>query len=175
MVGHILQYHPAIVKLKAMIQAGELGKIRYIYSNRLNIGKLRTEENILWSFAPHDISVILMLLGEEPVRVHAFGGDYINTGVNDVTLTELEFANGVKGHVFVSWLHPFKEQKLRPPPLFAPCSNTPTARRSPWRSTVPMCQGGWWRTPPRNRTRPDASCDAVRSNCWTTESATTRM
>lgn len=112
MVGHILQYHPAIVKLKSMIQAGELGRIRYIYSNRLNIGKLRIEENILWSFAPHDISVILMLLGEEPVRVHAFGGDYVNTGVNDVTLTELEFINGVKGHVFVSWLHPFKEQKL---------------------------------------------------------------
>jgi len=112
MVGHILQYHPAVMKLKSMIQAGDLGKIRYIYSNRLNIGKLRTEENILWSFAPHDISVILMLLEEEPVRIFAFGGDYINNGVNDVTLTELEFANGVKGHVFVSWLHPFKEQKL---------------------------------------------------------------
>ncbi len=112
MVGHILQYHPGVLKLKAMIRAGELGKIRYIYSNRLNIGKLRIEENILWSFAPHDISVILMLLGEEPVRVHAFGGDYLSAGINDVTLTELEFADGVKGHVFVSWLHPFKEQKL---------------------------------------------------------------
>lgn len=112
MVGHILQYHPAVLKLKEMIQAGQLGKIRYIYSNRLNIGKLRVEENILWSFAPHDISAILMLLGEEPVRVHAFGADYVNKGINDVTLTELEFADGVKGHIFVSWLHPFKEQKL---------------------------------------------------------------
>jgi len=112
MVGHILQYHPAVLKLKLMLQSGELGQIRYIYSNRLNIGKLRTEENILWSFAPHDISVILMLLGEEPVAVNTFGGDYLNKGVNDITLTELEFANGVKGHVFVSWLHPFKEQKL---------------------------------------------------------------
>jgi len=112
MIGHILQYHPAVVKLKQMISSGEIGKIRYIYSNRLNIGKLRTEENILWSFAPHDISVILMLLGEEPIFVSAFGGDYLNIGVNDVTLTNLEFKNGVKGHVFVSWLHPYKEQKL---------------------------------------------------------------
>lgn len=112
MVGHILQYHPAVIKLKEMLQAGDLGKIRYIYSNRLNIGKLRTEENILWSFAPHDISVILMLLDEEPIGVNAFGGDYLNAGINDTTLTTLNFANGVKGHVFVSWLHPFKEQKL---------------------------------------------------------------
>lgn len=112
MVGHILQYHPAIIKLKEMISSGELGKIRYVYSNRLNIGKLRTEENILWSFAPHDISVILMLLEEDPVHVSALGGDYLNAGINDVTLTSLEFKNGVKGHVFVSWLHPFKEQKL---------------------------------------------------------------
>lgn len=112
MVGHILQYHPAVIKLREVISAGDLGKIQYIYSNRLNIGKLRTEENILWSFAPHDISVILMLLGEEPIRVSAFGGDYINEGVCDTTLTSLEFRNGVKGHIFVSWIHPYKEQKL---------------------------------------------------------------
>lgn len=112
MVGHILQYHPAVEKLKEIISSGELGRIQYIYSNRLNIGKLRTEENILWSFAPHDISVILMLLGEEPVKVMAVGGDYLNKGVYDTTLTTLEFKNGVKGHIFVSWLHPFKEQKL---------------------------------------------------------------
>lgn len=112
MVGHILQYHPAVVKLKQMISSGILGKIRYIYSNRLNIGKLRIEENILWSFAPHDISVILMLLGEEPLQVFSFGGDYLSKGINDVTMTCLEFSNGVKGHIFVSWLHPFKEQKL---------------------------------------------------------------
>ncbi len=112
MVGHILQYHPAVRRLKEMISAGELGKIQYIYSNRLNIGKLRTEENILWSFAPHDISVILMLLEEEPINVHAFGGDYLNQGIYDTTLTTLEFRNGVKGHIFVSWLHPYKEQRL---------------------------------------------------------------
>jgi UDP-2-acetamido-3-amino-2,3-dideoxy-glucuronate N-acetyltransferase len=112
MVGHILQYHPAVIKLKELISQGELGKIRYIYSNRLNIGKLRTEENILWSFAPHDISVMLMLIGEEPLSVNSFGGDYLNPGINDVTMTTLEFKNGVKGHIFVSWLHPYKEQKL---------------------------------------------------------------
>jgi UDP-2-acetamido-3-amino-2,3-dideoxy-glucuronate N-acetyltransferase len=112
MVGHILQYHPAVIKLKELISSGELGKIQYIYSNRLNIGKLRTEENILWSFAPHDISVILMLLEEEPMKVSTFGGDYVNNGIYDTTLTTLEFKNGVKGHIFVSWLHPFKEQKL---------------------------------------------------------------
>ena len=112
MVGHILQYHPAVIRLKELISSGELGKIQYIYSNRLNIGKLRTEENILWSFAPHDMSVILMLLDEEPIRVSALGGDYLNSGICDITMTTMEFRNGVKGHIFVSWLHPYKEQKL---------------------------------------------------------------
>ncbi len=112
MVGHILHYHPALIKLKEVIAAGELGKVQYVYSNRLNIGKVRTEENILWSFAPHDISAMLMLLEEEPVKVSAFGGAYLNSGIYDTTLTTVEFQNGVKGHLFVSWLHPFKEQKL---------------------------------------------------------------
>jgi UDP-2-acetamido-3-amino-2,3-dideoxy-glucuronate N-acetyltransferase len=112
MVGHILQYHSAVIKLKELITKGEFGRVQYIYSNRLNIGKLRTEENILWSFAPHDLSVILMLLEEEPQRVSAFGGDYINRGIYDTTLTTLDFKNGVKAHIFVSWLHPYKEQKL---------------------------------------------------------------
>jgi len=112
MVGHILQYHPAVLKLKELIASGEIGKIQYIYSNRLNIGKLRTEENILWSFAPHDISVIIMLLEEEPIKVSAFGEDSFNRHVYDTTMTSMEFGTGVKGHVFVSWLHPYKEQKL---------------------------------------------------------------
>lgn len=113
MVGHILQYHSAVIKLKEMIDNGELGRIRYIYSNRLNIGKLRTEENVLWSFAPHDISLIIMFMnGEGPYKVEAHGGSYLNSDIYDTTLTTLEFKNGVKGHVFVSWLHPFKEQKL---------------------------------------------------------------
>lgn len=112
MVGHILQYHPAIKKLKELISLGDLGRVQYLYSNRLNIGRLRTEENILWSFAPHDISVMCMLVGEDPIRVSAVGGDFINRGIYDTTITILEFPNGLKAHIFVSWLHPFKEQKL---------------------------------------------------------------
>ncbi len=112
MVGHILHYHPAVIKLKELLADGLLGEVYYIYSNRLNIGKLRTEENILWSFAPHDVSVVLGLVGQEPVSVEAFGGYYVQKGIYDVTITNLEFQNGVKGHIFVSWLHPFKEQKL---------------------------------------------------------------
>jgi UDP-2-acetamido-3-amino-2,3-dideoxy-glucuronate N-acetyltransferase len=112
MVGHILQYHPAILKLKDLIKKGELGKIQYIYSNRLNLGKFRTEENILWSFAPHDISVSLMLLGERPLKVASHGSSYLNKNIADVTLTTMDFPSGVKVHIFVSWLHPFKEQKL---------------------------------------------------------------
>jgi UDP-2-acetamido-3-amino-2,3-dideoxy-glucuronate N-acetyltransferase len=112
MVGHILQYHPAILKLKELIGSGELGRIQYIYSSRLNWGKLRTEENILWSFAPHDISAILYLLDELPVSVTATGGTYINPPIYDTTLTACDFLSGVKAHIFVSWLHPFKEQKM---------------------------------------------------------------
>lgn len=112
MVGHILQYHPAILKLKQLIAEGELGSIKYIYSSRLNLGKLRTEENILWSFAPHDISAILYLLDEMPVRVASQGGTYLDSHVVDTTLTNCEFKSGANAHIFVSWLHPFKEQKL---------------------------------------------------------------
>jgi len=112
MVGHILHYHQAVIKLKELVDEGELGKIQYLYSNRLNIGKIRAEENILWSFAPHDISVILMLLGEMPETVYATGGSYLQRQIPDTTLTTLDFPSGVKAHIFVSWLHPFKEQKL---------------------------------------------------------------
>jgi len=112
MVGHILQYHPAILKLQSLIREGQLGKINYVYSNRLNIGKIRTEENILWSFAPHDISVILSLLNEMPTRVSCEGSAYLNHGICDVTLSHFDFPSGVQAHIFVSWLHPVKEQKL---------------------------------------------------------------
>jgi UDP-2-acetamido-3-amino-2,3-dideoxy-glucuronate N-acetyltransferase len=112
MVGHLLEYHPGIIKLKQIVSNGELGKINYIHSTRLNLGKFRTEENILWSFAPHDISVILLLLGEMPKEVSAHGGSYLNQGIADVTMTTMDFPSGVKSHIFVSWLHPYKEQKL---------------------------------------------------------------
>ena len=112
MVGHLLQYHPALRKLKELIQQGELGKISYVYSNRLNFGKIRTEENILWSFAPHDISVILGLLDEMPVRVSSSGGNFLHKSIADVTVSYFQFKSGTNAHIFVSWLHPFKEQKL---------------------------------------------------------------
>ncbi len=112
MVGHILRYHPAILKLQQLIRDGALGKINYLYSNRLNIGKIRTEENILWSFAPHDISVMLALLNEMPNRVSCQGSAYLNRGVFDVTLSHFDFPSGVQAHIFVSWLHPVKEQRL---------------------------------------------------------------
>ncbi|PKN68028.1 MAG: oxidoreductase [Deltaproteobacteria bacterium HGW-Deltaproteobacteria-12] len=112
MVGHLLQYHPAFIKLKELAFCGDLGRINYIYSHRLNLGKIRREENILWSFAPHDISMILALAGEEPESVLATGGNYLHKKIADVTTTHLEFSSGLKAHIFVSWLHPFKDQKL---------------------------------------------------------------
>jgi UDP-2-acetamido-3-amino-2,3-dideoxy-glucuronate N-acetyltransferase len=112
MVGHILRYHPAILKLKQLIKDGVLGKINYLYSNRLNIGKIRTEENILWSFAPHDISVMLSLLDEMPIKVTCQGSAYLSQDVTDVTLSHFQFPSGVQAHIFVSWLHPIKEQRL---------------------------------------------------------------
>lgn len=112
MVGHLLWYHPAILKLKELVDSGNLGRIEYIYSNRLNLGKIRREENILWSFAPHDISVVLGLLNEMPESVQSQGGYYLHPLIADVTVSLLTFPSGVKAHIFVSWLHPFKEQKL---------------------------------------------------------------
>jgi predicted dehydrogenase len=112
MVGHLLEYHPAVLRLRELIESGELGELRYIYSNRLNLGKVRREENILWSFAPHDIAIILRLVGAWPTRVAATGGAYLQPKIADVTVTNMEFASGVRAHIFVSWLHPHKEQRL---------------------------------------------------------------
>jgi predicted dehydrogenase/serine acetyltransferase len=112
MVGHLLQYHPAFERLKQFVREGRLGRLQYIYSNRLNLGKVRREENILWSFAPHDISMILALCGEPPTDVSAVGASYLHEVIADVTTTHLTFASGIRAHLFVSWLHPFKEQKL---------------------------------------------------------------
>jgi UDP-2-acetamido-3-amino-2,3-dideoxy-glucuronate N-acetyltransferase len=112
MVGHLLEYHPAVLKLRELINLGELGKINYIYSNRLNFGKVRTEENALWSFAPHDVAVILRLLGQSPITVSASGGAYLTKGTADVTLSNLKFSDDSRAHIFVSWLHPYKEQRL---------------------------------------------------------------
>lgn len=112
MVGHVLEYHPAIQQLATMIRRGDLGRLQYIYSNRLSLGKIRREENILWSFAPHDVAVILRLVQQLPFEVVACGGNYLQPNIADVTVTNLLFDNGVRSHIFVSWLHPFKEQRL---------------------------------------------------------------
>ncbi|MEJ5363551.1 MAG: Gfo/Idh/MocA family oxidoreductase [Desulfosoma sp.] len=112
MVGHLLHYHPAFVKLKDLAASGDLGRINYIYSHRLNLGKIRREENALWSFAPHDISMILALAAEDPEAVWATGGNYLHRKIADVTTTHLEFPSGLRAHIFVSWLHPFKVQQL---------------------------------------------------------------
>jgi UDP-2-acetamido-3-amino-2,3-dideoxy-glucuronate N-acetyltransferase len=113
MVGHLLQYHPCVEALHSLMSKGSLGKLHYITSNRLNLGKIRREENALWSFAPHDISVILSLAGNRlPEKVRCTGGVYLHQGVADTTLTTLAFEGGVRAHIFVSWLNPFKEQKL---------------------------------------------------------------
>jgi len=112
MVGHLLEHHPAIIRLQELVEQGELGRLEYIYSNRLNLGKVRREENALWSFAPHDISVILLLLKSMPIQVTATGGTYLQPNIADVTVSTMLFDRGVRAHLFVSWLHPYKEQKL---------------------------------------------------------------
>ncbi len=112
MVGHLLWYHPMVLEIKRSIDAGEIGKLRYIYSNRLNMGLLRSEENVLWSFAPHDISMILGLIGSEPTSVQAQSANHLNPEIADQAVALMKFENNVSAHVFVSWLNPFKEQKL---------------------------------------------------------------
>ncbi len=112
MVGHILQYHPAVVKLKELISQGVTGDIIYLYAHRVNVGKIRTHENVWWSLAPHDVSLILMLTNSEPYKTHYQGISFINKGIDDIVLVSLEFEKGIKGHIFVSWWHPNKEQKL---------------------------------------------------------------
>jgi UDP-2-acetamido-3-amino-2,3-dideoxy-glucuronate N-acetyltransferase len=112
MVGHILLFHPAIIKIKELIGSGKIGTLQYIYSNRLNLGAIRSEENILWSFAPHDISVIQYLTGSNPIEIFAKGSSFIQKNIEDTTLTYIKYPNNINAHIFVSWLHPFKEQRL---------------------------------------------------------------
>lgn len=112
MVGHLLAYHPALAALAELCSAGELGRIRYLYSQRLNLGRLRADENALWSLGAHDVSAILALTGEPPVEVSARGASYVRDGVEDVVFAHLAFAGGVAAHVHVSWLDPRKERRL---------------------------------------------------------------
>ena len=112
MVGHLLIHHPAVQAIHRLLESGELGRPEYIYSNRLAMGKIRQEENALWSFAAHDISVILSLTGQMPIEVTAVGGAYLQPNIADVTVSNLLFERGTRAHIFVSWLHPYKEQRL---------------------------------------------------------------
>ncbi len=112
MVGHLLEYHPAVHRLKELLDEGELGDLYYIYGNRLNLGKLRAEENALWSLGAHDVSVVLHLVGEEPVECSAHGESYVRAGVEDVVFCYLRFPSGLSAHLHLSWLDPHKERRL---------------------------------------------------------------
>ena len=112
MVGHLLAYHPALAALRALCDGGELGQIRYVYSQRLNLGRLRADENALWSLGAHDVSAILALTGELPAQVSARGESYVRDGVEDVVFAHLGFAGGLAAHIHVSWLDPRKERRL---------------------------------------------------------------
>ena len=112
MVGHLLEYHPVVERLRQMIQSGALGQVYYLYGQRVNLGQVRPDENALWSFGPHDVSVALFLMGEAPVSVSASGHSYLQPGIEDVVFLTMEFASGVIAHVQLSWLDPHKERKL---------------------------------------------------------------
>jgi len=112
MVGHLLLFHPAIRKIKSMIQEGKIGNLQYIYSNRLNLGRVRTEENVFWSFAPHDISIFQYFVEKQPKDIFAKGSSFISDQIADTTIMMLEYPGNISAHIYVSWLHPFKEHRL---------------------------------------------------------------
>jgi predicted dehydrogenase len=113
MVGHLLEYHPGVQKLRELTDSGELGdRIYYIYGNRLNLGKLRADENALWSLGAHDVSVVLYLAGEQPVEVSAHGSSYVRSGVEDVVFCFMRFPSGLSAHLHLSWLDPHKERRF---------------------------------------------------------------
>ena len=112
MVGHVLLFHPAIRKIKEIIKSGAIGRLQYLYSNRLNLGQVRTEENVFWSLAPHDIAIFQYFTETYPLKIQANGSTFLQRGIPDSTLTQLEYKKNIKAHIFVSWLHPFKEHRL---------------------------------------------------------------
>ena len=112
MVGHLLLFHPAVQKIKEMIENGKIGKLQYIYSNRLNLGQVRTKENVFWSLAPHDIAIFQYLTNSYPIKINAHGSSFLQKGIYDSTITQIKYPNNIEGHIFVSWLHPFKEHRL---------------------------------------------------------------
>ena len=112
MVGHVLLFHPAVQKIKKLIDGGRIGRLQYIYSNRLNLGKVRTEENVFWSLAPHDIAIFQYFTDSYPETIKANGVSFIQEKIYDSTITQLKYPHGIEAHIFVSWLHPFKEHRL---------------------------------------------------------------
>ena len=112
MVGHVLLFHPAFQKIKSLLENGNLGELQYLYSNRLNLGTIRSEENVFWSFAPHDIALFQYFTKLFPTKITSRGTDVLQDGVHDTTITSIEYQNGIMGHIFVSWLHPFKEHRF---------------------------------------------------------------
>jgi predicted dehydrogenase len=112
MVGHLLEYHPAVHRLRELLDGGELGELYYVYGNRLNLGKLRADENALWSLGAHDVSVVLALIGQEPVECLAHGSSFVRDGVEDVVFCYLRFDSGAVAHLHLSWLDPHKERRL---------------------------------------------------------------
>jgi len=112
MVGHLLEYHPGVEKLRELVRGGDLGEVRYLYSNRLNLGQLRADENALWSLGAHDVSVMLRLVDEDPIECRAVGESYMRSGVEDVVFGYLRFPSGVAAHLHLSWLDPHKERRF---------------------------------------------------------------
>ena len=112
MPGHLLLYHPGVRKLKELVDSGELGEVLCVYTNRQNLGIVRANENALWSLGVHDLSVILWLIGEDPVEVFAHGRDFLNKGVEDVVFCYLRFPSGKIAHMHLSWLDPHKMRKM---------------------------------------------------------------
>jgi len=150
MVGHVLQYHPAVVKIKELLTEGILGKLRYIHAQRLNFGKFRTEENSLWSFAPHDFSLALSMTGSMPTRVLCSGSATLSEKVADTTSTHLEFADSIHGYFYVSWLYPIKEQRFvvvgsKKMAIFDDCAKNPLVvypYSVDWKESLPFGEKG---------------------------------
>lgn len=112
MVGHLLQYHPIFVEIRKKVEDGDLGRLKYIYSNRLSLGKIRSEEDVIWSFAPHDISMLLSLTKQKASSVYCVGTQALQANISDIATIHIEFDHGLRAHISTSWLHPVKEQKL---------------------------------------------------------------
>ena len=112
MVGHVLLFHPAIQKIKALIEDDKIGELKYLYSNRLNLGTIRSSEDVFWSLAPHDISIFQYFINSYPQKINSFSHSYIQENINDITMANFEYENNIKAHIFTSWVNPFKEHKL---------------------------------------------------------------